>query len=93
MDNDKYDVRHKKTVFKINIATVNFNAKGMLALEVTNEKVHNIKIVKKLRYDMNDDEMKKKRIKLILAYDAYDSNENFKCLLQKKRIQPGIKVR
>jgi Transposase DDE domain len=60
-------------------------------LEVTDEKVHDSKILKKLVNNVLDNQ-DKKIIKSVLADGAYDSNTNFK-YLQEKKIAPAIKVR
>jgi hypothetical protein len=61
-------------------------------LEVTDEKVHDAKVMPKLIEHIlkrNDDDTK---IKSALGDGSYDSNENFP-YLQKKRIRSEIKVR
>ena len=91
---DKWDTqsKSKKGYLKIHVA-VNIKTKEILALEVTDEKVHDGKVMKTLVEHVlkrnNNDNYK---IKSVLADGAYDSNKNFK-YLQKKRILPGIKVR
>lgn len=87
---EKWDVK-KKGYLKIHVA-VDVNTKEILALEVTDEKVHDAKVMQKLIEHIlkrNDDDIK---IKSALGDGSYDSNENFK-YLQKKRIRPAIKVR
>lgn len=87
---EKWDVK-KKSYLKIHVA-VDVNTKEILALEVTDEKVHDAKVMQKLIEHIlkrNDDDIK---IKSALGDGSYDSNENFK-YLQKKRIRPAIKVR
>jgi hypothetical protein len=87
---------------------VDIKTKEILALEVTDEKVHDGKMLKKLVNSVLDnsttttttttssdsESIKKKviRIESVLADGAYDSNSNFQ-YLQEKRIKPGIKVR
>lgn len=89
---EKWHVRNKKGYLKIHIA-INIKTKEILALEVTDEKVHDGKVMPKLiehilkRNDNNDI-----KINSALGDGSYDSNENFK-YLQKKRIRPAIKVR
>ena len=81
----------KEGYLKIHIA-VDIKTKEILALEVTDEKVHDGKTLKKLVNHVLDNQDKKK-IKSVLADDgAYDSNTNFK-YLQEKKITPAIKVR
>ncbi len=91
---DKWNIRKKKGYIKIHIA-VDVKTKEILALEVTDEKVHDGKIM----CDLMDHILKQNNtaaiavnIKTVLADGAYDSNKNFK-YLQKKKIQPAIKVR
>jgi IS5 family transposase len=80
----------KKGYLKIHIA-VNTKTREILALEVTDEKVHDGKEMKAL-VERVLERSKGFKIKTVLADGAYDSNGNFKCL-QEKKIQPGIKVR
>jgi hypothetical protein len=82
--------KKKKGYLKIHIA-VNIKTKEILALEVTDEKVHDSKMMKKLVEHVlsNDNHIK---IKSVLADGASDTNTNFQ-YLQEKRIIPGIKVR
>ncbi len=86
---EKWQVK-KKGYLKIHIA-VNIKTKEILALEVTDEKVHDGKIMPKLIEHIlkNNNDIK---IESALGDGSYDSNENFK-YLQKKRIRPAIKVR
>ncbi len=86
---DKWNVG-KKGYLKIHVA-VNIKTKEILALEVTDEKVHDGKVMKQLVEQVLENNHNVK-IKSILGDGAYDSNENFK-YLQKKKIRPGIKVR
>ena len=72
----------KKGYLKIHIA-VNIKTREILALEVTDEKVHDGKEMKALVervLEMNKDF----KIKTVLAGGAYDGNENFKYLQEKK---------
>jgi transposase len=87
---EKWDVQNRRGYLKIHVA-VNIKTKEILALIVTDEKVHDGKILKKLVNNVLDNQDKKK-IKSILADGAYDSNTNFK-YLQEKKITPAIKVR
>ncbi|MEJ7642508.1 MAG: IS5 family transposase [Candidatus Nitrosocosmicus sp.] len=86
---DKWFVK-KKGYLKIHIA-VNIKTKEILALEVTDDKVHDGKMMCKL-VDHILKQNNAVSIKTVLADGAYDSNKNFK-YLQKKRILPGINVR
>ena len=87
---EKWQVR-KKGYLKIHIA-VNIKTKEILALEVTDEKVHDGKIMPKLIEYILKRSNNNIKIKSALGDGSYDSNENFK-YLQMKRIRPGIKVR
>ena len=79
----------KRGYLKIHFA-VDINTRELLALEVTDEKLHDEKIMEQSVEQVFEN--KNIKIKSILADDgAYDSHRNFK-YLQKKKIQPGIKV-
>ena len=86
---DKWNVG-KKGYLKIHVA-VNIKTKEILALEVTDEKVHDGKVMEQLVEQVLETSHDA-QIKSLLGDGAYDSNENFK-YLQKKKIRPGIKVR
>ena len=87
---DKWNVKNKKGYLKIHVA-VDIKTKQILALEVTDEKVHDNKVIKNLVEGVlnNNQDIK---IKSFIGDGAYDSNENFK-YLKEKRIQPIIKVK
>ena len=87
---DKWHIKNKKGYIKIHVA-VDIKTKQILALEVTDEKVHDSKIVKNLVEGALNNSHNIK-IKSFLGDGAYDSNENFK-YLNEKRIQPIIKVK
>lgn len=101
----KWNVHNRKGYVKIHLA-VNVKTKEILALEVTDEKVHDGKMLTKVVSRVLDDsttrttrttgntKLNKKviKIKSALADGAYDSNTNFQ-YLQEKGITPGIKVR
>ena len=91
--NEKWNVQNKKDYLQIHIA-VNIKTKEILALEVTDEKIHDSKILRKLvRHVLdNSSQPNTAKIKAVMADGAYDSNTNFR-YLEKKRIRPGIKVR
>ena len=90
--NEKWNTQNRKGYLKIHVA-VNIKTKEILALEVTDEKVHDGTILKKLiNLVLDSQDKKKKKIKSVLADGAYDSNNNFR-YLEKKRITPGIRVR
>ncbi len=82
-----------KKDIKIHVA-VGIKTKKILALEVTDEKVHDGKMLMKLVNHVldNSSEPNMVKIKSVLAYGAYDSNTNFR-YLDEKRIRPGTKVR
>ena len=65
--------------------------KKTIALEITDEKVHDGKVIKQLIEQVLNNNHNIK-IKSFLGDGAYDSNENFK-YLKDKRIQPIIKVK
>ena len=91
--NEKWNVQNKKGYLKIHVA-VNIKTKEILALEVTDEKIHDSKMLRKLvRHVLdNSSQPNTAKIKVVMADGAYDSNTNFR-YLEKKRIKPGIKVR
>lgn len=81
---------------------MNIKTKEIIALEVTDEKVHDGRMLKKLVNQVMDGSLatttsdtksnKLIKIKSVSADGAYDSNRNFQ-YLQEKGITPGIKVR
>ena len=79
---------------KDTFVAVNIKTKEILALEVTDEKVHDGMEMKALvERVMKRNNNKNYKIKtVVLADGAYDSNKNFK-YLNEKRILPGIKIR
>ena len=88
---EKWNVLNRKRGYlKIHVA-VNIKTKEILALEVTDEKVHDGKVMKNLVEGVLNNNHNIK-IKSFIGDGAYDSNENF-TYLQKKRIQPIIKVK
>ncbi len=95
--NEKWNTQNRKGYLKIHIA-VNIKTKEILALEVTDEKVHDSKMLKKLVDDVlkavpPDEKNIVKKLKLVLLADgAHDTNTNFG-YLDKNGITPGIKVR
>ena len=90
---EKWNIKKKKGYLKIHIA-VDINTQEILALEVTDEKAHDGKIMEQLVEQVleNNDKDKDFHIEAVLADGAYDSNKNFN-FLQKKNIRPCIKVR
>jgi Transposase DDE domain len=92
---EKWNKQNKRGYLKIHVA-VDIKTKEILALEVTDEKVHDGKILRKLVNHVLDRSKSrgpnKIKIKSVLADGAYDSNTNFR-YLEDKKIKPGIKVR
>lgn len=90
---NKTKTKKKKGYLKIHVA-VDIKTKEILALEVTDEKVHDGKIMPKLIEHILKRRNKNKKfdIKSVLADGSYDSNKNFK-YLERKKIRPSIKVR
>ncbi len=94
--NEKWKVQNKIGSLKIHVA-VDIKTKEILALEVTDEKIHDGKMLRKLVNHVLDSskgsrEPNTTKIKSVLADGAYDSNTNFQ-YLEGKKIKPGIKVR
>jgi hypothetical protein len=94
--NEKWNTQNRKGYLKIHIA-VNIKTKEILALEVTDEKIHDSKMLKKLVDEVlkavpPDEKNIVKKLKLVLADGAHDTNTNFG-YLDKNGITPGIKVR
>jgi Transposase DDE domain len=87
---DKWNIR-KKGYLKIHVA-VNVKTKEILSLEVTDEKVHDAKVMDKLVEHILKSSNNNININSVLADGSYDSNKNFKYLYEKK-ILPGIKIR
>jgi len=92
---EKWNVRNKKGYLKIHVA-VDIKTKEILALEVTDEKVHDGRMLKKLvnhvLKTIPADGKKNRKIESVLADGAHDTNRNFR-YLEQKGITPGIKVR
>lgn len=90
---DKWHKQNKKGYLKIHVA-IDIRTKEVLALEVTDEKVHDGKLLKKLVNHILDEynEPNVVKIESVLADGAYDSNTNFQ-YLEDHKIKPGIKVR
>ncbi len=92
---EKWNTQNRKGYLKIHVAAVNIKTKEILALEVTDEKVHDGKLLKKLVNRVLDDHNEPNtaiKIKSVLADGAYDSNANFR-YLEERKVKPGIKVR
>ncbi len=88
---EKWQIKNKKGYLKIHIA-VNIKTKEIIALEVTDEKVHDGKVMPKLIEHILKKNNNDINIKSALGDGSYDTNENFK-YLQNKKIRPVIKVR
>lgn len=98
---DKWHKQNKKGYLKIHVA-VDTKTKEILALEVTSEKVHDSRMLKKLvnqvlNSSSGSSSSKNQPLNMIRrisasADGAYDSNANFR-YLEEKGIKPGIKVR
>jgi hypothetical protein len=87
---EKWHVNSKKGYLKIHVA-VDIKTKEILALEVTDEKVHDGKrMLTKLVNHVLDKHITK--IESVLADGAHDTDKNFQ-FLEQKGITPGIKVR
>ena len=91
MQQEKWHIKKKKGYLKIHIA-VNIKTKEILALEVTDEKSHDGKVMSKLIEHILKRNNNNIKIKSSLGDGSYDSNENFN-YLQKNKIKPAIKVR
>ncbi len=95
---DKWNTQRKKGYLKIHVAVVNVKTKEILALEVTDEKVHDSKMLKKLVNHVlkinppPPPPPHKTNLRSLLADGAHDTNRNF-IYLEKNRIISGIKVR
>ena len=81
---------NRKGYLQIHVA-VNIKIKEIIAFAVTDEKVHDSKMLKKLVNHVLDNHNKKK-IKSVLADGAHDTNMNFR-YLEVKKIIPSIKIR
>jgi len=95
---DKWHKQNKKGYLKIHVA-VDIKTKEILALEVTDEKIYDNRMLKKLVNHVldsssgsNDQPLNMIRRISASADGAYDSNSNFR-FLEEKGIKLGIKVR
>jgi Transposase DDE domain len=82
----------KERISQNTYVAVNIKTNEILALEVTDEKVHDSKMLKKLVNQVLKIKPHRIRIRSVLADGAHDTNKNFQ-YLEDKRITPGIKVR
>jgi hypothetical protein len=80
----------KRGYLKIHIAAVNIKNKKIISMKVTDEHIHDSKMLPQLVEDI----VKSKNITVckVFAEGAYDSNEIFRCLVD-NGILPCIKVR
>jgi hypothetical protein len=84
--------KKKRGYLKIHVA-VNTKTREILALEVTDEKVHDGEVMRKLvKHVLYNGGEKRARVRSVLSDGAYDSNENFR-FLNDKGIEPVIRVR
>ena len=74
----------KKSYLKIHIAVVNIKNKKIISLKVTDEHVHDRKVLPRLVEYIT----KSKNITVckVFAESAYDSNEIFRCLVDNRII-------
>jgi transposase len=73
---------------------VNTKTREILALEVTDEKVHDGTMMRKLvKHVLNARHHHGEKVKSVLADGAYDSNDNFGFLHDERRIKPAIRVK
>ncbi len=89
---DKWNVKNKKGYLKIHVV-VNIKTKEIIALEVTDEKVHDGKVMKQLIEQVLNNNHNIKIKSFIGDGGAYDSNENFKYLNDKRIRSVIIKVK
>ena len=87
---EKWNVQNRKGYLKIHVA-INIKTKEILALEVTDEKVHDGRMLKKLVNHVLDNPGI--MIESVLVDGAHDTNTNFQFLEQKGITPAGIKVR
>ncbi len=91
---EKWNTQNRKGYLKIHVA-VNIKTREILALGVTDEEVHNGKMLKKLVNRVLDDHNEPNtaiKIKSALADGAHDSNANFR-YPEEGKVKPWIKVR
>ncbi len=88
---DKWNVKNKKGYLKIHVA-VNIKTKEIIALEVTDEKVHDGKVMKQLIEQVLNNNHNIKIKSFIGDAGAYD-NMRISNIFKEKRIRPIIKVK
>lgn len=92
--------QNKKGFLKIHviIVVIDIKTKQILSLEISDERVYDGKMLKNFvnhvldSSSSNNSESNTVKMKSVLADDAYESNSNFQCLIEKK-IKQGIKLR
>lgn len=77
---DKWGVKNKRREVVLKSMLPLTKAKEILALEVTDEKVHDGTMMKKLVKHVLNTTHHNEKVKPVLADGAYDSNENFRFL-------------
>ena len=82
----------KERIYQNTCCCCRIKTKEILALEVTDEKVHDSKMMKKLVENVLKIKPNKKKIKSLLGDGANDFNDNFR-VLNEKKIDPIIKVK
>ena len=88
---DKWHIKNKKGYLKIHIA-VNVKTKKILSMKVTDEHVHDSKVLPELVDNVIKSDKQASTIGKLFADGAYDGNEIFRYLAD-NGIQPCIKVR
>jgi transposase len=92
---DKWGVgnkRKRRGYLKIHVA-VNTKTREILALEATDEKVHDSRIMKRLvKHVLDNHDKENEKINSVLSDGAYDSSENFR-FPDDRRIKPAVKVK
>jgi hypothetical protein len=84
--------KRKRGYLKIHV-DVDTNTGEILALEVTDEKVHDNRIMKRLvKHVLDNHDKENGKIKSVLSDGAYDSNGNFR-FPDDRRTEPAIKVK
>ena len=89
--NKKWNKHRRKGYLKIHVA-VDIRSKKILSMEVTDEHVHDNKMLPKLVDGVIKSNNGFTTIDKLLADGAYDSNDTFRCLSE-NGITPCIKVR
>src|SRR6478609_10519251 len=85
---EKWHIKNKKGYLKIHVA-VNVKSKKILSMKVTDEHVHDSKVLPELFDGILKSD---KTVDKLFVDGAYDNNDIFRCLTD-KGILPCIKVR